>query len=83
MSVTAWQVLHNRFNTINQVKTMKLTGEILVENMSDAEKKRAEVVESVLPVLREKAMEVDRSGEFYMPHVKTLSDAGLLGLMVP
>lgn len=62
---------------------MKLTGELLVEQMTDTEKERAAIVESVLPSLREQAAEVDRQGEFYLPHVKTLSDAGLLGLIVP
>ena len=62
---------------------MKLTGEMLVEQMTDDEKKRAKVVESVLPVLREHAAEADLKCEFYRPHVKTLSDAGLLGLIVP
>lgn len=62
---------------------MRLTGEILVEQMTEAEKERAAIVESVLPALREHASEVDRKGEFYLPHVKTLSDAGLLGLIVP
>lgn len=62
---------------------MKLTGEYLVEKMTDAERERAERVESVLPALRERAAEVDRSGEFCTDHVKTLSDAGLLGLIIP
>lgn len=61
----------------------KLTGELLVEGMTDEEKERAAVVESVLPVLRDYADEVDRKCEFHLPHVKTLSDAGLLGLIVP
>ena len=62
---------------------MKLTSELLVEGMTDEEKERAAVVESVLPVLRDYADEVDRKCEFHLPHVKTLSDAGLLGLIVP
>lgn len=62
---------------------MLLTGEILAENMSEAEQDRAARVESILPKLRETAVEVDRSGEFNSDHVKTLSDAGLLGLVVP
>ena len=59
------------------------TGEILIEKMTDAERKRAAIVESVLPALREHAHEVDQAGEFHMPHVQTLSEKGLLGLMVP
>ncbi len=62
---------------------MKLTGEHLVERMTDAERERAQRVEDVLPALREKAVEVDRSGEFCRDHVKTLGDAGLLGLIIP
>ncbi len=62
---------------------MKLTGELLVEQMTDAEKERAAIVESVLPSLREHAAGVDLKCEFYLPHVKTLSDSGLLGLIVP
>lgn len=60
-----------------------LTGELLVERMTPEERERAALVESVLPALREHSLQVDRSGEFYMPHVKTLSEKGLLGLMVP
>ncbi|CAA0080147.1 Putative acyl-CoA dehydrogenase YdbM [Halioglobus japonicus] len=61
----------------------KFTGEALIEDMSAAEKLRAEKVDSVLPALAEKAAEVDARGEFCLPHVKTISDAGLLGLIVP
>lgn len=61
----------------------KLTGEYFVEAMSAEERERAAIVDSILPVLREHAVEVDQKAEFYLPHVKTLSDAGLLGLMVP
>jgi len=62
---------------------MTLTGEIFVERMTDEERARAQRVEDVLPELKAHSHEVDQSGEFYQPHVKTLSDAGLLGLMVP
>lgn len=62
---------------------MALTGEFFVERMTDAEQARAERVESVLPALREAAQQTDASGEFHREHVKTLSDAGLLGLIVP
>lgn len=60
-----------------------LTGELLVEGMTAAEKARAQIVEQVLPALRDAAPIADSSGEFYTPHIKTLSDAGLLGLIVP
>lgn len=61
----------------------KLTGQVFIENMSAAEIGRAQRVESVLPALAEQAAEVDARGEFHVPHIKTLSDAGLLGLIVP
>ncbi|WP_163930142.1 acyl-CoA dehydrogenase family protein [Paraferrimonas sp. SM1919] len=62
---------------------MKYTGEYFVEDMSAAELDRAAKVESVLETIKAAAIEVDRSGEFHLPHVKTLSDAGLLGLIIP
>jgi alkylation response protein AidB-like acyl-CoA dehydrogenase len=61
----------------------RLTGALLVEGMTPAERERARRVEGVLPALRERAAEADARAEFYRPHVKTLSDAGLLGLIVP
>lgn len=63
--------------------TAKLTVEALIDDLSPAERERAERVESVLPALRDAAVEADRSGEFPLEHVKTLSEAGLLGLAVP
>lgn len=60
-----------------------LTGTLLVERMTEAEIARARRVESVLPALREAAETADAAGEFYMPHVDTLRQAGLLGLIVP
>ena len=60
-----------------------LTGALLVEQMSEAEQARARRVEQVLPALRAHAVESDRNAEFYRPHLQTLSEAGLLGLIVP
>ncbi len=60
-----------------------VTGQRLIEDMTAAERARAEKVENVLRALREVAVEVDARGEFHVPHVKLLSDAGLLGLVVP
>ena len=57
---------------------MKLTGEHLVERMTNAERARAQRVEAVLPQLKAQAVAVDRSGEFCTDHVATLADAGLL-----
>lgn len=62
---------------------MKLTAEHFVENMSAEEKARAQRVENILPLIKEAAAQVDRDGEFHLPHVKTFSDAGLLGLIIP
>lgn len=63
--------------------TEKLTGQFVVEDMTEAELERAERVESILPTLREHAAEVDGIGDFYRPHKETLREAGLLGLVVP
>ena len=62
---------------------MKLTGEQLVERMSDDERERAALVEAVLPRLRDEAVNVDRRGEFCTDHIETLSESGLLGLVIP
>ncbi len=61
----------------------RATGERLIEDMTDAERERARRVDSVLPALAERAVEADRSGEFPLEHVRTISEAGLLGLTVP
>ena len=61
----------------------KLSGELFVEDMTSAERMRAERVETVLPALREAAAAADANGEFYLPHIKTLREAGLLGMIVP
>ncbi|MEX0827385.1 MAG: acyl-CoA dehydrogenase family protein [Haliea sp.] len=65
------------------MRNANYVGEVFVEDMSEAEIRRASIVDSVLPALKEKAADVDATGEFYLPHVKTLSEAGLLGLIVP
>lgn len=61
----------------------KLTAELLIEDMTQEERWRAQLVESILPVLQNHAAEADEKGEFYLPHVTTLSEKGLLGLIVP
>ena len=61
----------------------RITGALLVESLSDAEQERARRVEQVLPALRAQAERVDRDAEFHLPHLPTLSEAGLLGLIVP
>jgi alkylation response protein AidB-like acyl-CoA dehydrogenase len=61
----------------------RLTGELLVDAMTPAERARAERVEAVLPALRAHAAEADAAAEFPTGHVGLLRDAGLLGLVVP
>ena len=61
----------------------KLTGEALVERMTNAERIRAARVETVLPLLREHAARADQQGEFHRPHIASFRDMGLLGLIVP
>jgi alkylation response protein AidB-like acyl-CoA dehydrogenase len=61
----------------------RLTAERLLDTLDAGERERAERVESVLPALRDAAVEADRLGEFHRPHIGTLSEAGLLGLVVP
>jgi alkylation response protein AidB-like acyl-CoA dehydrogenase len=60
-----------------------MTGAWLVEEMTEAERARAERVESVLPALREAAPRADVDARFPREHVALIRDAGLLGLVVP
>ncbi|MEU7143266.1 acyl-CoA dehydrogenase family protein [Nocardia sp. NPDC046473] len=60
-----------------------MIGERLVEDMTDAERERAQRVDAVLPALRAAAEEADRLGAFPPTHVQLLREAGLLGLVVP
>lgn len=62
---------------------MNTIGAALIEDMSEAEQQRAAVVESVLDEVREKAVTMDKSGQFHMPHVQTFSKSGVLGLIIP
>lgn len=61
----------------------KLTAEYLIDDLTPAERARAERVEAILPVLRERATQMDHDGYLDPANIKTLSDAGLLGLVVP
>lgn len=61
----------------------RLTAELLIEDLTPDERERATRVESVLGALRDAAVDADRLAEFPMQHVSTLSEAGLLGLVVP
>jgi alkylation response protein AidB-like acyl-CoA dehydrogenase len=60
-----------------------LTAEYLFDDLTPAERSRAQRVEAILPELRRHAEEVDATGRFYTPHRETLANAGLLGLVVP
>ena len=51
--------------------------------MTEAERAIALRVDRVLPALAARAEEADRAGEFPLEHVRTISDAGLLGITVP
>ncbi|QBY04516.1 acyl-CoA dehydrogenase [Thalassotalea sp. HSM 43] len=62
---------------------MKYTGEYFVEDMTAAERDRAAKVESVLTAIKAASADVDRDGQFCTDHIKTLSEAGLLGLIIP
>ncbi|GAA2214426.1 hypothetical protein GCM10009850_098910 [Nonomuraea monospora] len=63
--------------------TDTLTGERLVDDMTEAERDRARRVESVLPALRAAAAKADEQARFPVEHVALLREAGLLGLVVP
>jgi alkylation response protein AidB-like acyl-CoA dehydrogenase len=60
-----------------------LTAERLLEDITEDERALAKRVESVLPALADAAADADVAGQFHLPHVTTLSDADLLGLIVP
>lgn len=61
----------------------KLTAEYLVEDYTPEERARLERVEEILPVLAGRAAAMDKEGFLDPANVKTLSEAGLLGLVVP
>ena len=61
----------------------KLTAEYLVEDYSPQELERLQRVEAVLPVLAERAAKMDHDGYLDPANVRTLAEAGLLGLVVP
>ena len=63
--------------------TTKLTAEYLFDDLTPAERGRAERVEAILPELRTHAEESDALGQFYAPHRETFAQAGLLGLVIP
>lgn len=62
---------------------MKLTAERLIDNLSDAEKQRALLVESALKEVRSKAEWADREANFPRSHLRLFKQLGLTGLIVP
>jgi alkylation response protein AidB-like acyl-CoA dehydrogenase len=60
-----------------------VTASFLFDDLTPAETERAAMVDSVLPALRDAAAEADRLAEFPEGHVRTLGDAGILGLVIP
>ena len=61
----------------------KLTAEHLIEDYSPREREILARVEEVLPTLAARAGAMDRDGYLDVENVKLLSEAGLLGLVVP
>jgi len=60
-----------------------LTAELILDRMTDAERERAAVVDSVLPVLRANAKEADAQGRFPEENLTAIAESGLLGLVIP
>ena len=61
----------------------KLTAEYLIDDLTPAERQRAERVEAILPTLKARAEAMDHDGFLDPANVRTLSESGLLGLVVP
>ena len=61
----------------------KLTAEWLIEDYGPKEKAIMQRVEDILPALAERAGAMDAESYLNEDNVKTLGDAGLLGLVVP
>ena len=61
----------------------KLTAEWLIEDYAPEEEAIMQRVEDVLPALAERAAAMDAESYLNEDNVKTLGDAGLLGLVVP
>ena len=60
-----------------------VTADLLLDDLTVAERSRAERVDAVLPALRAAAEEADRTATFPVSHVRLLGEAGLLGLIIP
>lgn len=61
----------------------RLTAEALIDDLTPAERARTERVEAILPVLAERAIAMDHDGYLDPANIRTLSETGLLGLVVP
>ena len=61
----------------------KLAAERLIEDYSPEERAMMERVEEILPVLAARSADMDRESHLNLGNVQTLSESGLLGLVVP
>ena len=61
----------------------KLIAHDLLFHMTEEEIERAKIVESVLPFLRETAVQADHDAAFVLSHIEKFKACGLLGLIVP
>ena len=73
----------NQPGAVNREHGGEPTAALLLEDLTPQEVERARLVDSVLPALAAAAVEADLTGTFPITHVRTLADAGLLGLVVP
>ncbi len=61
----------------------KLVAEHLIDDMNERERGIAQRCDDILPDIAAHAAAADRDGEFPVANIHLLSEAGLLGLMVP
>ena len=61
----------------------KLTAEQLIEDYSPEERAMMQRVEDILPVLADRSADMDHESYLDLANVETLSESGLLGLVVP
>ena len=61
----------------------KLTAEQLIEDYSPEERAMMQRVEDILPVLAARSADMDHESYLDLANVETLSESGLLGLVVP
>ncbi len=63
--------------------TTRLIAESLIDDLTEDERARQRIVESLLPSVRDYAAEADARSEFPEAHMKAFQESGLLGLVVP